>query len=281
MTIFKTIIKVQERTTNNFIEIPVIFDVDGKPFYKLVQYCLDKFTVGKFRLSSMKHAVYAVDLYLQFSLANEGKVKNSKLMFKLFFEALHKGTINDEGYDESELYWTPLRPDTANIYLDALSRFGDWLHKEYGNQLLNPLIENDYKSKIILQYAYYYKNKANFLSHIQNRMGINFNFSREFKIRNSLKREKGDIQQFPSFLFKKLIIHGYEAVKDKRMVLRDKLILLLMHGCGLRLSETLHLWIHDVNILTKNVRIFHPKSGDAPGGGRKKIGRNIYGIITN
>ncbi|NUF32301.1 hypothetical protein HUN28_19150, partial [Acinetobacter oleivorans] len=159
MSIFKTTIKVQERITNNFIELPVIFDEEGKPFYKLVQYCLLKFTVSKFRLSSLKHAVYAVELYLKFNLANKDKVKNSKEMFRLFFEALYKGTINDNGHDESELYWKPFKPDTASIYLDALSKFGDWLHKEYGSELLNPIIEHDYKTKILLQYAYYYRNR--------------------------------------------------------------------------------------------------------------------------
>lgn len=266
MTIFKTTIKVQERITNNFIEMPVIFDEDGKPFYELIQYCLNKFTVGKFRFSSLKHVVYAVELYLQFNLVNRLKVKNSREMFKLFFEALLKGTINDDGFDESGLYWKPFQPDTANIYLEALSKFGDWLHIEYGNQILNPIIEHDYKAKVLLQYAYYYKTKANILSHIQHKKNLNFNFSREFKIRKHIKREKGDIQQFPDQLFNKLIIHGYEAVKDKRMVLRDILILLLMHGCGVRVSEALHLWIHDVNILTKTVKIFHPKSGNAPNG---------------
>jgi len=270
MSIFKTTIKVQDRVTNNFIELPVIFDEDGKPFYKLIQYCLDKFTVGKFRLSSIKHVVYAVELYLQFNLVNRANVKNSKEMFKLFFEALNKGTINDDGFDESGLYWKPFQPDTANIYLDALSKFGDWLHTQYGNQLLNPVIEHDYKSKVLLQYAYYYKNKANILSHIQIRKNFNFNFSREFKIRKSIKREKGDIQQFHDQLFNKLIIHGFKAVKDKRMILRDILILLLMHGCGVRLSEALHLWVHDVNILSKTVKIFHPKSGNAPNGQKNK-----------
>lgn len=270
MSIFKTTIKVQDQITNNFIELPVIFDEEGKPFYKLIQYCLHKFTVGKFRLSSIKHVVYAVELYLQFNLVNRIKVKNSKEKFKLFYEALYKGTINDEGFDESGLYWKPFQPDTANIYLDALSKFGDWLHIEYGNQLLNPVVENDYKSKVLLQYAYYYKTKANILSHLQIRKNFNFKFSREFKIRKSIKREKGDIQQFPDPLFNRLIIHGYDAVTDKRMALRDILILLLMHGCGVRVSEALHLWLYDVNILTKTVKIFHPKSGNAPGGRYRK-----------
>ena len=270
MTIYKTTIKVQERTTHNFIEIPVIFDEDGKPFYKLVQYCLDKFTIGKFRISSIKHTVYAVQLYLEFSIANNEKVKNSQEMFKFFVEALQNGTINDEGYDESKLYWNPLRSDTANIYLMALSKFGDWLHIEYGNELFNPIVEHDYKSKIISQYAYYYKKRANILSHTLQHKNNNFSFSRKFKIRNEVKREKGDIQQFPDSLFKKLIIYGYEAVKDKRMVLRDTLILLLINGCGLRISEPLHLWIHDVNILNKTIRIFHPKIGKAPGADTRK-----------
>lgn len=276
MSIFKTTIKVQERITNNFIELPVIFDAEGKPFYKLVQYCLLKFTVSKFRLSSLKHAVYAVELYLQFNLANKDKVKNSKEMFRLFFEALYKGTINDNGHDESELYWKPFKPDTASIYLDALSKFGDWLHKEYGNELLNPIIEHDYKTKILLQYAYYYRNRANILSHLQKRKNINFNFSRQYKIRNTIKIEKGDIQQFPDVLFKKLLKYGYEAVSDKRMAIRDILILLLIHGCGLRISEPFHLWIHDVNILNKTIKIFHPKSGNAPLEANNKITRQEY-----
>ncbi|MFW1843620.1 gamma-mobile-trio recombinase GmtY [Acinetobacter pittii] len=270
MAIYKTIIKVQERITNNFIELPVIFDENGKPFYKLVEYCLIKFTMGKFRLSSLKHVVYAVELYLNFNLINKEKVKNSKEMFKLFFEALYKGTINNNGFDESELYWKPFESSTANIYLDALSKFGDWLHNEYGAQILNPMVENDYKSQLLLQYAYYYKNKANIFSHIQIRKNMNFNFSREYRMRNSIKREKGDIQQFPDSLFKKLIMCGYDAVSDRRMAVRDILILILIHECGLRISEALHLWIMDVNILNKTVKIFHPKSGNAPCTGKKK-----------
>lgn len=64
-------------------------------------------------------------------------------------------------------------------------------------------------------------------------------------------------------------MNGIGGASDPRVALRDKLILLLMHGGGLRESEALTLWVTDVfedpyNPDSAIVRIYNEVDGKAP-----------------
>ena len=67
------------------------------------------------------------------------------------------------------------------------------------------------------------------------------------------------------------------GAKDPRVALRDKLIVLLMHATGLRVSEALLLWVTDVFEDPSDpdraiVRIYNEIEGKAPEGWKSRKG---------
>jgi integrase len=79
----------------------------------------------------------------------------------------------------------------------------------------------------------------------------------------------GDAVAFPERLFKPFLADGIGGATDRRVVVRNQLIVLMMHYAGCRLSDALHLWIHDVHVDPfdeSNVilRLYHPENGKAP-----------------
>ncbi|MBF4254554.1 site-specific integrase, partial [Vibrio anguillarum] len=74
---------------------------------------------------------------------------------------------------------------------------------------------------------------------------------------------------FPEKHWEDFYKNGIGGASDPRVTLRDKLILLLMHGGGLRESEALTLWVTDVledpyNPDSAIVRIYNEIDGKAP-----------------
>ena len=97
------------------------------------------------------------------------------------------------------------------------------------------------------------------------------------KGRSPLNKRDYSAVEFPEQHFENLYLNGLGCTKDLRVAMRDKLILLLMHGGGMRESETLHLWVEDVYLDSQNpkkvfVRIYHPEDGRAPNGWKSRTG---------
>ncbi len=276
MSVIKLKMGVVDNINRQIVDIPVLIDENGQPFLALIKYCMEVFVGSSIRISSIKQAVYGVKLYLDFAYANRDQCQNSQELFKRFFYSLDKGTIDDEGFDPTGLYWYGWSENTKTIYTQAVSYFSDWLHENYGNELLNPLVRADYRTQVILYYAYYYKQKNNILSHIDSEQNKDKNnYTRALRTHKSVRKESGDEQQFPLHLFIKLMKYGFKNVRDLRAALRDKLILLLMHGTGLRESEALHLWAIDVDMMTRTVKIFHPQMGEAPNRWKSKFSQKF------
>jgi hypothetical protein len=82
--------------------------------------------------------VQAVGLLLDYMEVNHNNYTSPKDFFDIFTKAVYSGTINEEGYDPSGLYWIPKKVETANMLLSALNGLSDWMHKEYGAVQLNP-----------------------------------------------------------------------------------------------------------------------------------------------
>jgi site-specific recombinase XerD len=79
-----------------------------------------------------------------------------------------------------------------------------------------------------------------------------------------------ETKAFPEEAFADLIRAGFHRPRQVLWTqLRDQMIALLMHGGGLRLSETLHTWIPDVfedpfDPDIALVRVYHPSEGLVP-----------------
>ena len=90
---------------------------------------------------------------------------------------------------------------------------------------------------------------------------------------------EGDAVAFPEETFKNLFFDGFSTQRDLRISIRDKLILLLMHGGGVRESEAMSLWVSDIELdpLNSNaalVKIYNEEQGVAPYGWKSNRGGN-------
>lgn len=107
---------------------------------------------------------------------------------------------------------------------------------------------------------------------------------RKVRGKQDVLKVDGDAISFPENLFKSFFIDGVGSARDVRVAVRDQLILLLMHGAGVRESDALHLWVDDVfhdpeNINSVIVRLYHPEDGKAPNnwrGRKRQTTRAVY-----
>ncbi|MEO3355545.1 gamma-mobile-trio recombinase GmtY [Acinetobacter haemolyticus] len=127
--------------------------------------------------------------------------------------------------------------------------------------------------------AWFRRNQHNFLGHIKDKhINSTVHYARSIQGKRPLGKQSQDAIEFPERYFESFYFNGLGGASDRRIVLRDQLILLLMHGGGLRESEALHLWIEDVLIDPSNfnnvkVRIYHPEDGKAPNNWRGCSGK--------
>ena len=107
---------------------------------------------------------------------------------------------------------------------------------------------------------------------------MNLKQVRAVQNKNPPFKVSNDAISFSEPLFKRFFIEGVGGSKDQRVAIRDQLILLLMHGCGIRESDALHLWVQDVSMDRKNpnhaiVQLYHPELGRAPEGWKSRNGQ--------
>ena len=215
--------------------------------------------------------IHAVYLFLQYSDANDRKFTEAEQLYLSFTHRLYTGTIADNGLDKSGLFWLPLSKNSANIYIAKLNRFSDFLVQKFGTKPLNPFIQaNSYERK--MQYVAYVKRTSNkFLGHIRSPY-INEVVGKVRIVKRISSRMKYKVAPiaFPESLFPDFFLNGVGGGTNKPLILRNKLILLLLHFGGLRIHEALHLWIDDVTLSKFGdessvvVKIFHPQEGLAP-----------------
>ncbi|MBF4232966.1 site-specific integrase, partial [Vibrio anguillarum] len=125
----------------------------------------------------------------------------------------------------------------------------------------------------------------NFLGHIKkNALPELLKRVRKVRGKKDVIKVDGDAISFPEQLFKPFFIDGIGSARDSRVAIRDQLILLLMHGAGVRESDALHLWVDDVFLDPINcdsviVRLYHPEDGKAPNhwvGRKRQSTRSAY-----
>ena len=176
----------------------------------------------------------------------------------------------------SGLYWLPRSTSNVNQLLSALNGLTDWLENNDQTTSLNPY-EQASSHQERLNYASWYKrNQFNFLGHIKV-AGLSDLMTKVRKVRGKkdVIKVDGDAISFPENLLKSFFIDGLGGAKDPRVAIRDQLIVLLMHGAGVRESDALHLWIADVfddpmNSASVIIRLYHPEDGKAPNNWRGK-----------
>lgn len=278
MQIVKVKAKILDDNSGIFTEIPVLLDQDKEPIKPLVEYAL-KLKRDGMSPSTTNNYIKATQLLLEYMAANVGAFSSPQALFESFSSRLYTGTIGDDGLDPSGLYWLPCSKQVARLHINALSKITDWLAEKHGGTSMNPLTEADNLMQRLNYAAWFRKNQNNFLGHIKDKhINSTVRYARSIQGKRPLGQQSQDAIEFPEQYFESFYFNGLGGASDRRIVLRDQLILLLMHGGGLRESEALHLWIEDVLIDPSNfnnvkVRIYHPEDGKAPNNWRGNSGK--------
>jgi len=278
MQIVKIVAKVVDDNSGVFTEIPVLLDENKQVLRPLLEYILKLRRNGKSQ-PTLSKCVDATKLFLEYMAVNLNCFTNPHSLFEVFTSRLYTGTINEEGLDPSGLYWLPHSEAVTKSHIKALTKFSNWLVENYNAKPMNPLVMSDSYEQRLKYAAWFQKNQYNFLGHIKDKH-INSTVRHACNIQGKrvLGKHRTDAIEFPEKYFKAFYFNGLGAALDRRVGLRDQLILLLMHGGGLRESEALHLWIEDVhidplNINSVKVRIYHPEYGKAPNNWRGRSGK--------
>lgn len=278
MQIVKVNAKVVQDDSGVFSEIPVLLDENKDVIQPLMEYALKLKRNGR-SPSTINNCIKATQLLLEYMAANTGGFNTPLFLFENFTSRLYTGTIGDDGLDASGLYWLPCSKQVAQLHINALTKLTDWLADKHGSTSLNPIVEADSQIQRLNYAAWFRKNQHNFLGHIRDKhINTTVRYARNIQGKRPLGKQKQDAIEFPERYFETFYYNGLGGAVDRRVVLRDQLILLLMHGGGLRESETLHLWIEDVLIDPLNpnsvvVRIYHPEDGKAPNSWRGCSGK--------
>ncbi|AHZ70819.1 hypothetical protein OU5_3740 [Pseudomonas mandelii JR-1] len=226
-----------------------------------------------------RHVVSATKLLIEYMEANQQAFLDPKTLFQTFATRLYSGTVGDDGLDPSGLYWIPASTATVNRHLSALRGLTDYLAERQNVEHMNPLVTASSHDQRLNYAAWHRRNQNDFLGHIQNKsVSETVRKARNVRGRRSLSRSDDDSIAFPESLFERFYMEGLGSAQDRRCAVRDQLIVIMMHAAGLRESEALHLWVHDVLIDPHNdsnaiVRIYHPEDGKAPEDWKSRTGK--------
>lgn len=257
-------------------EIPVLLAEKGVVI-PLLNYLLNK--QNERSLSWQRNVVTATKLLLQYMEANQRFFSDPATLFQSFASHLFTGTIGDDGLDPSGLYWIPASTVMANRHINALKGLTDYLVDNEGVQPMMPLVTATSYDQRLNYAAWYRRNQNDFLGHIKDK-SVNeaVQKARNVKGRRSLNKTDNGADAFPERLFERFFMDGIGGALDRRCAVRDQLIVIMMHGAGLRESEPLHLWIQDVlydphNLDKALVRVYHPEEGKAPDEWKSRTGK--------
>ncbi len=268
MSSVKVTATIVEDNTGIKSQLPILLTENGE-LSSITDYLLKLEADGASR-SVMNGLIRATSLLLDYMEANKGLFNDPKLLFQTFAKRLYTGTIGEDGLDPSGLYWLPSSTENVNKHIHRLTRFTDWLGSKLGTEQINPLREATPHEQRLNYAAWHRKNQNDFLGHIEDKsLNKTIHKARTIKGRLPLTKTIDDALAFPEQHWESFFKNGIGGAKDPRVALRDKLILLLMHGGGLRESEATILWVTDVledpcDPEKAVVRIYNEVDGKAP-----------------
>jgi integrase len=268
---------IVEDNTGVKSQLPILLTAQGE-LSSVTDYLLKMEAAGVSN-SVMNGFIQAISLLLDYMEANKGLFADPKLLFQTFSKRLYTGTIGEDGLDSSGLYWMPRSTNNANRHIHRLSSFTDWLTNKHGLESMNPLRDATPSEQRLNYAAWYRKTQHDFLGHIEDKsINKTIRKARTIKGRTPLVKTDDDAIAFPNKHWEKFFWDGMGGAKDPRVALRDKLVLLLMHGGGLRESEALSLWVTDIfedpcEPEKSVVRIYNEINGKAPYDWRSSTGR--------
>ncbi|MFU1553512.1 gamma-mobile-trio recombinase GmtY [Aeromonas sp. A04] len=260
-------------------QLPIVLTEEGE-LSIVTEYLLKRRAEGASD-STLRRCVQSVCLLIDYLDANHACFSDPKRLFQSFVQRLYGGTIGSEsGLDPSGLYWVPSSEATTDKLVLSLVKLSDWIANKLGVEPLNPLCNATSHEQRLNYAAWFRRNQNDYLGHIKDKsqepVVKRARTLRQRHSRNSFHSNE-DTPAFPEKEWPQFFKSGIGETKDPRVALRDKLVLLLMHGGGLRESEALTLWVTDVFENPEEpdssiVRIHHEIDGTAPNDWKSRRG---------
>ena len=168
----KVISKTIRDNTGFCNELPtILIEQHGEitPLWTLHEYIIENQAMSNTWRNKL---IQAVSLLLDYLDVNQDCFSSPKSFFDSFTNAIYSGTINEDGYDPSGLYWLPKRTKTAHALLVALCEFSDWLYRKYGTVQLNPWREATRYEEKLNWMALINKSEHSFLGHLDSPLNM-------------------------------------------------------------------------------------------------------------
>ncbi|MBQ0746555.1 MAG: site-specific integrase [Marinobacter sp.] len=276
MVAVKVKAKITEDNTGVKSHLPILLTEQGE-LSPVTDYLLHLEANGR-SIATLNRVIRATAKLMEYMDANTDAFDDPKRLFQTFTKRLYSGTVGEDGLDPSCLYWIPTSTSETGLLISALTGLTDWLAENKGATHLNPLRAATPHEERLNYAVWYRKNQNDFLGHIKDEtISSAAKKARTIKGRTPLAKVDDDAIAFPEPHWNAFYNEGIGGAKNPRVALRDKLILLLMHGGGLRVSEAVSLWITDVfedpsDPSKAIVRIYDETDGRAPDGWKSRTG---------
>jgi len=225
-------------------------------------------------------SLFSLKLLIEFIHANDRVFTKTRDLLLAFSQALVEGTINPTTLeDSSELFWPPRKLEDANALLLFITTYTDWLTEQegYNTQRINPYVKATSTEQRLNWCAYYHKHARVFLNHLSSRNYDmrQLDFVRLVRTPQAPKIDIASVKKFPESEIQNLLNKGFtrgrvpeDAPDIERIDYKGQVITMLMHYGGIRKSEALHLYEHDIAVDEKSteaiVRVYHPQFGNSP-----------------
>lgn len=277
MYLFSTAVKVKVRydNHNSLVQMKAVA-VNGSILMSHLDYLRHCKLNGR-RKGWLDKSIQSIRLLIDYSHVNSGAFDSPAKMFEAFSQRLFDGTIDDKGYDQTNLRWTAKSENSANEIIRHVTQYSDWLYdqKEGNTQLLNPQKEASPTERLMNLAAYNHRINRSFLKHTYSdkHRTISINKARAVSYRNKSPTSDDAQKPFEESKIWDLITYGFmrRGRHDNSPILEkydlsNLLITMLMHYGGLRVSEAFHLYVDDIipNEGLEQVRVYHPTEGLAP-----------------
>jgi site-specific recombinase XerD len=275
------------------LELPVIITGEGL-LSSYLQYMMIYRNKSR---SWQSKSVQAIQLLLDYISVNQNVFQKPQHLFSEFSNSLFTGTVDQNGDDPSGLRWKARDPKNAKNLINLVTHYTDWLanKNEDDNLRLNPYRKADSFEEKMNWAAYYQKRDRAFNSHLwAEKDARDENKSVRSGKPSELSSERvldtNPPKSFPEQYLDSLLWtgftkygHAHASQLNDRCNLRDILITILMNFGGLRLSETFHLYIEDIEPDEEygcTVRVHHPETGLSPCGQmqRSEYLKRKYGL---
>lgn len=250
-----------------------------QPYTPLLQFFVER---EGMRISAQKNTVRAVRLLLTY-LQARGVSSLHEVPRKLLGEFVTtqlQGTVHLPAPQRLGLFWLPRSRSCVAADLGRIDAFTDWLSNRLGESPLNLWREATSTERLVALRRAEHRSLSSLIDTGQSRRSATAaHWARSVTVPRANRGIVAPVKAFDWMKFVELLADGFRRGCRRRETdgqwLRNVMIVLLLGGTGLRISEPFHLFVEDVSPDPDapgcaQVRLYHPSLGAAPRFGQQR-----------